>query len=227
MERLLTHPFFGIIMSILFYAIGVLVRKKIRSPLVNPLLIASVLLILMFIFTPVTPEQYQAGGSIISMFIVPATVVLALHVYHQWSFLRANILPILAGCLAGSAVSLGSVLALCKFFNIDDPLLFSLLPKSATTAIALELSGQKGGLASVTVFAVMVTGISSAVLSPVYVKLFKLKDPVAVGVAFGTSGHAIATTKALEMGEVEGAMSSIAIGLTGVLTSILYLIMFR
>ena len=203
------------------------IRKKIPSPFLYPLLIAVILLILLFALTPITLEQYEAGGNIISLFIVPATVVLALYVYHQWNLLKANIIPIFAGCLAGTASSLFSVWGMCRIFNIDEQIWFSLLPKSVTTAIALELSEQKGGVPSITVFAVILTGIISAVLSPFIIRLFKLKNPVAVGVALGTSGHALATTKALEIGEIEGAMSGISIGLAGVLTSILYLIFFR
>ncbi len=227
METLLFHPFFGIIITIIFYAAGTYIRKKFPSPFLNPLLIATVLLILLFSFTPITLEQYEAGGNVISMFIVPATVVLALSMYFQWDLLKKNILPIIAGCLAGSAASLFSVWGMCRLFEIDEQVRFSLLPKSVTTAIALELSEQKGGIPSITVFAVILTGIISMVLSPFIIRLFRLKNPVAVGVALGTSGHALATTKALEIGETEGAMSGISLVLAGVLTSILFLIFFR
>ena len=227
MEELLAQPFLGIIITIIFYAIGVWIRKKVPSPFVNPLLIAVILMILLFVLTPLTPEQYQVGGGMVSMFILPATVGLALYVYHHWVLFKANIVPILTGCLAGSAGSLFSIWGMCRLFGIDDLIRFSLLPKSVTTAIAVELSEQKGGIPAITIFAVILTGISSTVLSPFMIKLFKLKDPVATGVAFGTSGHALATTKALEMGEIEGAMSGVSIGLSGLLTSILYIVFFR
>jgi putative effector of murein hydrolase len=226
MEQLLSLPLCGILISIVSYTIGVKTRKHIVSPLTNPMLVANVLVILVILYTPVTLEQYLAGGNIITMFIGPVTVILALRIYHQRSLLRANIIPILGGCAAGSAASLFSVLFLCRFFGINETLTVSMLPKSATTAIALELSGKNGGLAGVTISAVLITGTFSAAFSPFFIKLFKLKDPVAAGIAIGSSGHAIGTAAALELGETEGAMSGLALSITGIITSFIFIIMF-
>jgi putative effector of murein hydrolase len=190
------------------------------------MLIANVLVILVIIYTPVTLEQYLAGGNIITMFIGPVTVILALRIYHQRSLLRANIIPILGGCIAGSAASLFSVLFLCRLFEISEVLTVSMLPKSVTTAIALELSGKNGGLAGVTISAVIITGTFSSAFSPFFIKLFRLKDPVAAGIAMGSSGHAIGTAAALELGETEGAMSGLALSITGIITSLIFVIMF-
>jgi putative effector of murein hydrolase len=226
MEYLLSLPLCGIIISIVCYAIGIRVGKLVRSPITNPLVIANILVILAIIFTPLTLEQYMAGGNVITMFIVPVTVILALRIYRQRALLKANVIPILAGCIAGSAASVSSVFLLCRLFAIDRTLMVSLLPKSVTTAIAMELAQKNGGIQGIAVTAVIVTGVSSVAFSPFLIKLFKLKDPVATGIAFGASGHAMGTSAALELGETQGAMSGIALSLMGIITSIIFLFLF-
>jgi putative effector of murein hydrolase len=226
MEDLLSLPGCGILITIVYYTIGVQVRKLFPSPFTNPLIIANTLLILTIALSPLTLEQYMAGGSIITMFIVPVTVILALRIYRQRALFKANALPILAGCVAGSAGSVFSVLWLCRVFAIDEAITMSLAPKSVTTAIALELTRNKGGIPGIAATAVIITGVFSAAFSPFFVKLFKLKDPVAVGAAFGASGHAIGTAAALELGETQGAMAGIAISLMGIITSIIFILLF-
>ena len=138
----------------------------------------------------------------------------------------ANIVPVAIGCAAGSAVSVFSTWGLCRLFGIDGAVTASLLPKSVTTAIALELVEKNGGVAGIAAPAVIVTGIFSAVFSPFMIKTLRLKDPVAAGVAMGASGHAIGTAAALELGETQGAMSGIAIGIMGIITSIIFVMVF-
>jgi putative effector of murein hydrolase len=225
-DKLLSLPACGIIISILCYGIGVRVRKFAPSPLTNPLVIANVLIILIIVLTPLTLEQYMAGGGMITMFIVPVTVILALRIYRQRALFKANAIPILAGCVVGSTASVAGVLLLCRVFAIDQAVTVSLLPKSVTTAIALELAGKHGGVPGIAATAVIVTGVFSAAFSPFFIKLFRLKDPVAAGVACGASGHAIGTAAALEMGETQGAMAGIAIGLMGIITSVIFLFLF-
>jgi putative effector of murein hydrolase len=227
MDAFLSLPAAGIIASVVCFGIGCRIRDRLSSPLANPLVIANVLIILVVLFTPLTIERYKRGGDTITMFIVPVTVILALRIYRQWDLLKANIVPVFAGCLAGSLTSVGSVLGLCRFFAIDRVVTASLLPKSVTTAIALELSARGGGLPGLAISAVIVTGVSSAVLSPFLVKALRLKDPLAAGIAIGTSGHAIGTSAALELGEVEGAMSGLAMALSGIITSLLFVLLFR
>jgi putative effector of murein hydrolase len=185
------------------------------------MIIANILILLILCLTPLTLEQYMAGGGVIAMFIVPVTTILALRIYRQRALLKANVLPIVFGCLAGSLASVLSILAMCRLLDIDDVVIHSLLPKSVTTAIAMELSVNNGGLGGLTVSAVIVTGIISAVLAPFFIKTFKLKDPVAAGIAMGASGHAISTATALELGEIQGAAAGIAITLMGIITSII------
>jgi putative effector of murein hydrolase len=224
MESILSLPAAGILLSIGAYLVGVFIRKLIPHPLANPLAIANIIVILVISLSPLTPEQYLAGGGAISLFIVPATTILGLKIYNQRAILRANLVPLLAGCTAGSASSLISVWALGKALGIDDTIILSLLPKSVTTAIAIDLSAAHGGLTGITVSGVIITGIFSAFISPYLIKLCKLKDPVAAGVAMGASGHAICTSVALELGETQGAMGGIALSLMGIITSVLFVL---
>jgi putative effector of murein hydrolase len=226
MEQLLSLPATGILVSIAAYMIGVFIRKLIPHPLANPLVIANIVVILVILFTPLTTEQYLTGGGLLSLFIVPATAILGLRIYNQRANFKANIIPVLAGCFAGSAASLLSTWALCRAFGISGELLLSLLPKSVTTAIAIDLSAAHGGLMGITVSAVIITGVFSAFISPFLIKVLKLRDPIAAGIAMGASGHAICTSVALELGETQGAMSGIAIGLMGIVTSVMFVVVF-
>ena len=156
-------------------------------------------------------------------FIAAATAALAVSIYNQRKVLRQYFAPVLVGCLAGSVASMVSAYALCKAFGLSDELAATMLPKSVTTPIAMAVSEALGGIAPVTVAAVILTGILGAMTAPLMVKLFHVKDPVVQGVAIGTCSHAIGTTKAMEMGEVQGAMSSIAIGVAGLMTVLISL----
>ena len=133
-------------------------------------------------------------------------------------------LPIVVGSFAGAATSLASVALLCRLFRLDEVILSSLLPKSVTTAIALEISAGRGGIGSVTILAVLITGVSGAVFAPLMIRLFRVKNPVAQGVAIGTCSHAVGTSKAIELGELQGAMSGIAIGVAGLMTVLITLL---
>lgn len=209
---------FGIALSIAAYMVGVLLKKKIKSPLVNPLMIGTVLVVLFLLVTRIPPEKYAVGGDIITMFLGPATTVLAYSIYNQIKVLKKYFIPILAGCLAGSLSSVFSILGLCKLFGLNAELTASLIPKSVTTAIAIDVSGSLGGIPAITVIAVMITGIFGAAFSPLLIKLFRIKNPVAAGVAIGTCSHAAGTSRAIEMGEIQGAMSGISIGVAGLIT---------
>jgi putative effector of murein hydrolase len=226
MEQLLALPAAGILVSIGAYLIGVVIRKAVPHPLTNPVVIANVIVILAILFTPLTMEQYLVGGGVLSLFIVPATAVLGLRIYNQRANLKNNIIPVVAGCVAGSLASILSVWGLGRIFGIDDAILLSLLPKSVTTAIAIDLSGTHGGFIGITVSAVIISGVFSAFISPYLITALKLRDPIAAGIAMGASGHAICTSVALELGETQGAMSGIAIGLMGIITSVIFVVLF-
>ena len=151
----------------------------------------------------------------------PVTAVLALNIYNQRVILRENFLPVLAGCLAGSLASVGGVLLLCRVFHVEEALTASLLPKSVTTAIAIGIAESGGGVGGTE--AVIITGIIGTVFAPLFSKLFHITEPVAEGLAIGACSHALGTTRAMEIGPVQGAMSSIAICVCGIMTSILAL----
>lgn len=223
MKDVLMSPLFGIVLSVLAFEIGLFINKKTGSPLCNPLLIAVALIIVVLKLFRIPLECYQQGGNVIAIFLAPATASLALSVYGQIKQLKRHLLPVVAGCFVGSCASVASVLLLCRLFHLDETLIASLIPKSVTTPIAIELSAQAGGVPAFTVAAVICTGILGAIISPLLIKLFRVKDPVARGVAIGTSSHAIGTTKALELGELEGAMSGISIGVAGIATVLICL----
>lgn len=218
MTEWFSSPLFGVVLSILAYALGVWVNKKLRTPIANPLLIAILLVIAFLKLTGIPLDAYRKGGDFISMFLAPATACLAVSIYSQRKLLKKNLFPVLAGSAAGSAASMGCVWLLCRLFRVEDSFTASLLPKSVTTPIAMGVAEQLGGVVPVTVAAVIFTGILGAVLAPALIRLFRVKDPVAAGLAIGACSHAVGTSKALELGEAEGAMSSIAIGVCGLMT---------
>ena len=221
MQEIINKPFVWIALSILTYEIGILIQKRVKNPIANPLLIAMLLMIGILVATGTPVETYNTGGSFISMCLSPATVVLAVPIFRQMEVLKRNLLPILAGALVGSLVSMGSVFALCRLFGLEAKLTASLLPKSITTAIAQDVSSVLGGIPSVTVICVCLTGILGAIALPSFLKLVRISDPVATGIAIGTASHAVGTSRAIQLGETEGAMSGLAIGIAGIITAVL------
>ena len=220
MAELFASPFFGISLSVIAFWVGVRIQKKTGLVLCNPLLIAIVLVSAVLLVCRIPYESYNQGGAIINMFLAPATSCLAVSIYTQIKLLRENWLPILVGCTAGSVTSMGSIYLMCRLFRLDEAVSASLIPKSVTTPIAVSISESLGGIQAITVVAVIITGILGSILAPVLIRLFRVKDPVAAGLAIGACSHAVGTSKALELGETEGAMSGLAIGICGILTVI-------
>ncbi len=223
MELVWSSPLFGIAITFVTFEIGLFLNKKFRSPLVNPLLIATVLCITFLHITGIPLAAYQVGGGFLEMLIFPATTCLAFSVYTQLPLLKKYFIPIVVGSSVGAGVSVGSVVLLSQWFGLNDLLTNSLLPKSVTTAIALELSTIVQGDPPITIMAVIITGITGILLSPLLIKMFRIQDPVIQGLAIGTSSHVLGTSKAIELGPIQAAMSSIAIFITGVATVILLL----
>lgn len=221
MNNIVTSPLFGLVLCLGTFQIGGWIQKKIKSPVANPLLIAIILIITTLKITGIPLAAFNAGGNIISVFLAPATALLALSVYRQLSLLKKYLLPIILGCFAGVLTSFFSAYVLCRLLKLSDVLILSLLPKSVTTPIAMEISQQLGGIVPVTVTAVVITGIMGAILSPCLIKLFHVRNPVAMGVGIGACSHAIGTSKAVEMGEIEGAMSGISLCVSGILMVLL------
>lgn len=218
MKEFLNSPFFGLTLSFGVYILCKCLYDKTNLAILNPLLITTVLIIAILTVFDIPLEAYNAGGDMISMFLAPATTVLAYSIYKQITLLKKNFIPIAIGCLAGSITSMGSTYLLCRLFDIDSLITSSMIPKSVTTPIAMEVSSTLSGIPSITVAAVVVTGILGSMVCPILIKVFRIKDKVAAGVAIGTCSHAAGTSKAIELGEVEGAMSGIAIGISGIIT---------
>ena len=225
MAELFASPFFGISLSFIAFWIGVSIQKKTGLVLCNPLLIAIVLVSAVLLVCRIPYESYNVGGTIINMFLAPATACLAVSIYTQINLLKENWLPIVVGCTAGSITSMGSIYIMCRLFRLDEAVSASLIPKSVTTPIAVSISQSLGGIQAITVVAVILTGILGSIFAPVLIKLFRVKDPVAAGLAIGACSHAVGTSKALELGETEGAMSGLAIGICGILTVIFSLVL--
>ena len=213
-------PFFGVALSVLAFWIGVKIQKKTGLVVCNPLLIGVILVIGLLLALGIPYENYDQGGSLINLFLSPATACLAVAIYSKVQLLKENWLPILVGCTAGSITSMGSIYLMCRLFRLDEAVAASLIPKSVTTPIAVSISENLGGIQAITVVAVILTGILGSILAPVLIKLFRVKDPVAAGLAIGACSHAVGTSRALELGETEGAMSGLAIGICGILTVI-------
>ena len=225
MSELWASPYFGIALSILAFWAGEKLQKKLKSPFCNPLLIAILIIVIILLVFDIPYDSYNEGGAVINMFLAPATACLAVSIYTKLQLLKENAIPILVGCTAGSLSSMGSVYGLCKLFGLDEVMTASLLPKSITTPIAVEVCQTHGGIVPVTVIAVIFTGILGSILAPYLIKLFRVKNPITAGLAIGACSHAVGTSKAIELGETEGAMSGLAIGVCGILTVIISMVL--
>lgn len=204
------------------YQIGLWCQKKLRSPIANPIFIAVVIVLFFLSATGMSNADYRSGTEKISWLMTPATVCLAIPMYEQFQILRKNLPAVLAGVACGAVSCLVVVLAFCLVFQFDRTLTVSLLPKSVTTAIGTPLSQMAGGIPSVTTAAIILTGILANISGPLCLRLFRLTDPVARGVAMGTSGHVIATSKASELDPLTGAASSLALVIAGLLTAVIF-----
>lgn len=222
-DILFTSPFFGLVLTCIAWSVGCWIQKKTGIFLLNPLVVAVAMILVVLIAFDIPYSSYSQGGSMISLMLGPVTAVLALNIYNQRLLLKEYFLPVLVGCLAGSLTSLGSIYLLCRMMAVDSAITASLLPKSVTTAIAVAISETGGGIQSITVAAVLVAGTTGAIFSPLFARLFRITDPVAEGIAIGACSHALGTTKAMEIGQLQGAMSSIAICICGIMTSLLVL----
>lgn len=220
MNAIINSPLFGILLSLVTFEIGVTISKKFKYSFLNPLLIANILIVGFLLTTGISLESYNVGGDYISVMLSPATVVLAVPLYRQISKLKQFWKPILAGIFAGSLTSLACVIVVSKLVGLSETLMLSLLPKSITIPMGSVVSAQIGGIPPVTIIAITVTGITGAVAAPAVCRFCRIKHKVAQGIAIGTASHALGTTRAMEMGEVQGAMSSLSIGVAGLFTAI-------
>ena len=218
MDIFTNNMFFGLFISLIAFEIGLIIYRKTKFPLFNPLLIAIIIVIGFLKVFNIDFDTYNQSGQFINMFLGPATIVLAVPLYKQFELLKKNFIPIIIGITIGSLVGILSVISISVFFKLDSLITISLLSKSVTTPIGIEITNQLGGLTPVTVLAIIISGIIGAVVAPTVCKVFKITNPVAVGVSIGTASHAVGTSKAFEIGETEGAMSPLSIGIAGVIT---------
>lgn len=217
-EILCESTFFGVAVSILAYELGIFLKKKLKLAIFNPLLVAVAAVIVFLLITGVDFESYQAGADKLSYLLTPATVCLAIPLYEQIGLLKNHARAIMAGLVSGVLTSLISILGMAAVFGLSHEEYVTLLPKSITTAIGMGVSEELGGIVTITVAVILVTGILGNVIAEPVCRLFKIQEPVAKGVAIGSAAHAIGTAKAMELGPVEGAMSSLAIAVAGLLT---------
>ena len=223
-EFLQDSVFFGVFISVVTYEIGALVKRKWKVAIFNPLLISIALIIVFLILFDVDYDTYDFGAQYLSYFLTPATVALAVPLYEQIEPLKNNWKAIIAGILSGALTSALCVLILSIVMGLDHKQYVTLLPKSITTAIGMGLSEELGGIVTITVAVIVVTGVIGNMFAEQICKLFHITDPVAKGIAIGSSAHAMGTAKAMEMGEIEGAMSSLSIAVSGLLTVVVSLI---
>lgn len=219
-EFLNNSVYFGVFLSLLGYAIGIILKKKFKSNIFNPLLISIIFVITVLVVFHIDYKAYNSGAKVLSYMLTPATVCLAIPLYQQLELIKNHFKAIMAGIIAGVLSSLSSVLFLAYLFGLDHKQYVTLLPKSITTAIGMGISEELGGITTITVAVIIITGVLGHVLADIVFKIFSINEPLAVGLALGTSSHAIGTTKALEIGEIEGAMSSLSIVVAGLLTVI-------
>ena len=217
-ELLQVSMYFGMVISVAAYLLGVWLKKKTRWAVMNPLLVSIILTMGVLLFLDIDYDTYNSGAKYLSYFLTPATVCLAIPLYKQLELLKHNMAAVLTGIISGVLASLVSVLGLSLAFGLDHQYYVTLLPKSITTAIGMGISEEAGGIVTLTVASIIITGIFGNIIAEVVFKILKIQEPIAKGLALGTSAHAIGTAKALEMGEIEGAMSSLSIVVAGLLT---------
>ena len=219
MKEFLTNSvFFGAVISFLGYEAGLILKKRLKLAIFNPLLIAVICVMGVLVIFQVDYESYNEGGKYISYLLTPATVCLAVPLYEQLGLLKKNFKAVVVGILSGTLASMFSVFLLSLLFGFSHEQYVTLLPKSITTAIGMGVSQELGGIVTITVAVIVITGVLGAILAELVFKIFRIQEPVARGLALGTSAHAIGTSKAMELGMVEGAMSSLAIAVAGLLT---------
>lgn len=220
-DQITNNHLFGILITVAFFFAGMWLKQRFKKNFINPLLMSVILIVILLLVLHIPYDNYMKGGGVIHSFLGPVTVVLALPLYRQRKLLIKYKASIIGGILTGVLASLFSVILLCRVFHLNDMLERSLIPHSVTTPIGIAISNTLGAIEGITVVSIIITGILGASIAPLIYKLFRITHPIAKGLGLGTSAHALGTSKAVEMGETEGAVSSLAIGLAAITTVIL------
>ena len=219
MKSFLTDSvFLGVVVSLLTYEFGLWFKRKVKIAIFNPLLISVIAVMVFLVVFHIDYADYEEGAKYISYLLTPATVCLAVPLYEQFELLRKNLKAVIAGIISGVFTSMTCILVLALLFRFDHQQYVTLLPKSITTAIGMAVSEELGGIVTITIATIILTGIIGNIIAETVCRIFKIEEPIAKGVAIGSASHAIGTVKAMEMGEIEGAMSSLAIAVAGLIT---------
>lgn len=216
--------FFGVVISLLTYELGMWMKRKWKLAIFNPLLISILAVIAVLLVFQVDYDTYNEGAKYLSYLLTPATICLAVPLYEQVELLKKNVAAILVGILAGALASVTCVLLMSMAFGLNHEEYVTLLPKSITTAIGMGVSEELGGIVTITVAVIVITGVLGNIIAEHVCRIFKIREPIAKGIAIGSASHAIGTAKAMEMGEVEGAMSGLSIAVAGVVTVVLSMV---
>jgi predicted murein hydrolase (TIGR00659 family) len=217
-EMLINSSYAGVAISLVTYMIGVQLKKRFKIGIFNPLLISIAVTIILLLAMNIEFETYKQGAKYLSWFLTPATVCLAIPLYEQLEILKKHWKAVAAGIVSGVITNMVTVYVLALLFNLNHQQYVTLLPKSITTAIGMGVSEELGGYVTITVAVIVITGVLGNMLAEFLCKIFGIKEPMAKGLAIGTSAHAMGTAKAMEMGDIEGAMSSLSIAVAGILT---------
>lgn|SRR5690554_475091 len=221
MYEIVTSQAFGIMLTLLFYIIGTYLYNKTKITYLNPLLIATILLILFIKIAKIDLNTFLTDLSGINVFLGPLIVSLAVPIIKRIDLIKKNILPIIVGAFFGSLASMLSVIVLGKWFGLDQELIASIIPKSATTPIAIEVTNKLGGIRAITVAVVIISSIIGTILIPLLIKILRIKDPKIVGMGLGITSHAVGTSKAIEIHQTAGAIAGVALVFSGIATAII------
>lgn len=222
MKDLLSIGILPLLVTLGSYQLGLALQKKLKSAIVNPTLISVALVLGFMALTNFENASYQAGMATLSWLLTPATVCLAIPMYQHFQTLKRNLPAIFVGIAAGTVSCLAMVLLWGVLLNVDPTLVATMLPKSVTSAIGVPLCEMAGGLPSVTTAVIIVTGIFANICGNAWCKFFRLTEPIAQGVAFGTSGHVIGTSRASQLSDLAGATASLSLVVAGLLTAVIF-----
>lgn len=223
MKEIVSSQAFGVMLALLFYLLGGFLYRKTKVPLFNPLLVATILLILYVKIVKIELSVFLTDLSGISLFLGPLIVSLAVPIVKNIDLIKKHFIPIIVGSVVGAFVSMFSVIILGKLFNLSPEIISSVIPKSSTTPIAIEVATRLGGIRPITVAVVVSAAVLGAVILPIVIRIFKIKDPLIIGLGLGSTSHAVGTAKALEIDATAGAIAGISLVISGVATAIIAL----